>query len=254
MTLDFGLNEEGYGRAMVVFAHPDDAEWGSSGTASKLVSEKWDVTYVVCTDGSKGTSDRDITSERLSEIRQREQINAGKVIGLKDVVFLGYPDGYLEPSLSLRKDIAREIRKHKPGILICPYPMRSLDGPYQGSGHPDHIAAGEATLSAVFPSARDHLTFPDLLQEGLEPWAVKEVWIVGHPSPDLFIDISSEFEKSVLALLEHKSQMSLSDDEVRQRLTEWKGNKAHSNSNFGFKGRAHGQGMKYAESFKRLRY
>ena len=254
MTLDFGSKEEGYGRAMVVFAHPDDAEWGSSGTASKLVAEKWDVTYVVCTDGSKGTANLDITSEQLSKIRREEQINAGKIIGLKDVVFLGYPDGYLEPSLDLRKDIAREIRKHKPGILICPYPMRSLDGPYPGSGHPDHIAAGEATLSAVFPSARDHLTFPDLLKEGLDPWAVKEVWIVGHPSPDLFIDISSEFEKSVSALLAHKSQMSMTDDEVKQRLIEWKGSKSNNPYDFGFKGRAHGQGMKYTESFKRPRY
>ncbi|PZC45750.1 MAG: N-acetylglucosaminyl deacetylase, LmbE family [Chloroflexi bacterium] len=254
MTLYIEPNEDGYGRAMVVFAHPDDAEWGSSGTASKLVADKWDVTYVVCTDGSKGTANRDITSEQLSKIRHKEQINAGKIIGLKDVVFLDYPDGYLEPSLNLRKDIAREIRKHKPGILICPYPMRSLDGPYQGSGHPDHIAAGEATLSAVFPSARDYLTFPDLLQEGLEPWAVKEVWIVGHPSPDLFIDISSEFEKSVSALLAHKSQMSMTNDEVRQHLIKWKGATQQNDSDFRFKGRAHGQGMKFAESFKRLRY
>ena len=97
------------------------------------------------------------------------------------------------------------------------------------------------------------LHFQSFYKKGLSP-AVKEVWIVGHPAPDLFIDISSEFEKSVLALLAHKSQMSMNDDEVRQRLIEWKGNKSHNNSNFGFKGRAHGTGMKYAESFKRLRY
>ena len=242
MTLDFEPSEQGYGRAMAVFAHPDDAEWGCSGTASRWASENWEVIYVVCTEGSKGTNKRSISSEELTDTRHKEQIKAGEIIGLKDVVFLDYPDGYLEPNLELRRDITREIRKYKPGILICHYPMRSLDGPYQGSGHPDHIAAGEAALSAVFPSARDHLTFPELLDEGLEPWAVKEVWIMGHPSPDVFVDISLEFEKSVSALLAHKSQMSMTDAEVKAHLIEWK------------QSRAHGQGMKYAETFKRLKY
>ena len=109
---------------MVVVAHADDAEFGCSGTVAKWCAEGVEVVYVICTDGSKGTGDRTITSEELSEIRTREQVEAGKVLGLKDVVFLGYPDAYLEPTLELRRDIAREIRRHRPDVVICMYPMR----------------------------------------------------------------------------------------------------------------------------------
>ena len=158
-------NEE-FSRGMVVVAHPDDAEFSSSGTAAKWCAAGWEVVYVLCTDGSKGTSDRSLTSEDLARIRREEQIEAGKVLGLKDVVFLDHPDAYLQPTLEVRKQITAEIRRHKPDVLITMYPMRNLDGGY-GFGHPDHMAAGEAAMAAVFPTARDHLTFPELLEEGL---------------------------------------------------------------------------------------
>ncbi len=147
-------------RAMVVVAHADDAEWGCAGTVAKWCAEGWEVVYVLCTDGSKGSEDPEMTSGRLVEIRKQEQLDAGKVLGLKDIVFLGYEDSMLEPTLELRRDIAREIRRHRPDVLICMNPVRSVDG--EGYlGHPDHFASGEAALSAVFPSSRDRLTFPE---------------------------------------------------------------------------------------------
>ena len=142
--------EEKFTRGMVVVAHADDAEYGCSGTVAKLCSEGWEMVYVLCTDGSKGSGDREVTGEELVRIRRQEQTNAGEVLGLKDVVFLDYEDSTLEPTLGLRRDIAREIRRHRPDVVIAPYPMRTLDGGW-GVGHPDHLAAGEATLSAVSP-------------------------------------------------------------------------------------------------------
>ncbi len=136
-------NEEPFQRGMVVMAHPDDAEWSCSGTVAKWCAEGWEVVYVLCTDGSKGSSDLEMTPEKLIKIREKEQRNAGKVLGLKDVVFLGYPDAYLEPTLELRKDIAREIRRHKPDVLITNSPARDTERGHYVS-HPDHLSAGEA--------------------------------------------------------------------------------------------------------------
>ena len=138
------------------------------------------VVYVLCSDGSKGSDDPKETQESISKTRELEQIAAGKVLALKTVEFLGFPDSELEPTLELRKAIAREIHRHKPDILICPNPDRSLGaGVY--IGHPDHQAAGEAALSAVYPTARDRLTYPDLLEEGFEPHKVQEVWGMVRP-------------------------------------------------------------------------
>jgi len=226
-------------KAMVVVAHADDAEYSCSGTVAKLCSQKWDVAYVLCTNGSKGSSNKNMTSEEIAAIRRKEQVEAGQVLGLKDVAFLNYEDSVLEPSLSLRKDIARQIRKYRPDVLITSYPARNLNGNY-GLGHPDHIAAGEAAMAAVFPTARDHLTFPELLKEGYEPHKVSEVWIVGAPDPDLWVDVSDHMETSIKALLKHSSQMSRSDEEIKEMM--------HS----GRRERAEGKGMLYAETFKRI--
>ena len=149
------MNEEENGlRGMVIVAHADDAEYGCSGTVSKLCTEGWEMVYVMCTDGSKGSSDCDVTETELATTRRQEQIDAGEILGLKDVVFLGYPDSYLQPTLDLRKDLAREIRRHRPEIVICQYPLRTLDGGW-GVGHPDHLAAGEA-------ACKEHGRVPDM--------------------------------------------------------------------------------------------
>ena len=235
--------ENGYSRGMVVVAHADDAEFGCSGTVARLCDEGWEMVYVMCTDGSKGTSDREISGKELSQIRRREQRNAGKVLGLNDVVFLDYEDSLLQPTLELRRDIAREIRRHKPDVVITTHPQRSLNGAGWGIGHPDHMAAGEAALSAVFPTARDHLTFPELLEAGLEPHKVAEVWVMGHPEPDHWMDVTDHMDTSIKALMQHESQMNgRPEAEITERMRDWR------------RQRAVGKGMQYAEAFRRFSF
>jgi LmbE family N-acetylglucosaminyl deacetylase len=232
--------DQEFTRGMVVVAHADDAEYGCSGTVAKLCAEGWEMVYVLCTDGSKGSSDREIAQEELVRIREGEQVEAGKVLGLRDVVFLRNEDSMLQPTLELRKDIAREIRRYRPDVVITTHPVRSLDGGW-GVGHPDHMAAGEAALAAVFPTARDHMTYPDLLEEGLEPHKVAEVWIMGHPEPDTWVDVTEHIDTSIKALLSHDSQVNgHSPDETANMMREWR------------RKRAEGKGMQYAEAFKRI--
>ena len=223
-------------RAMVVVAHAAAAEWGCAGTVAKWCAEGWEVVYVLCTDGSKGSEDPEMTSGRLVAIRKQEQLDAGKVLGLKDIVFLGYEDSMLEPTLELRRDIAREIRRHRPDVLICMNPVRSVDG--EGYlGHPDHFASGEAALSAVFPSSRDRLTFPELLREGLEPHKVKEVWMMFHgDTADKFVDVSAYMDTAVDALKAHQTQVSEEDAEVDMR--QWRNSTGKK------------VGFEFAEAFK----
>lgn len=226
-----------YSRAMVVVAHADDAEWGCAGTVAQWCNNGWEVVYVLCTDGSKGTDDAKLTSEELVSIRKKEQLAAGQVLGLHKVVFLDYEDSMLEPTLDLRRDIVRQIRFYKPDILICLSPLRRLDGSSY-FGHPDHLASGEAALSAVFPSSRDRLTYPELLEEGLEPHKVSEVWIMGHDDDDKFVDVTDYIDVAVSALKSHSSQTT--GEDVGQQLIDWRsrtGNKV---------------GFTYAESFKRF--
>ncbi len=226
-----------YSRAMVVVAHADDAEWGCAGTVAQWCNNGWEVVYVLCTDGSKGTDDAKLTSEELVSIRKKEQLDAGQVLGLHKVVFLGYEDSMLEPTLDLRRDIVRQIRFYKPDILICLSPLRRLDGSSY-FGHPDHLASGEAALSAVFPSSRDRLTYPELLEEGLEPHKVSEVWIMGHDDDDKFVDVTDYIDVAVSALKSHSSQTT--GEDVGQQLIDWR-------SRTGKK-----VGFAYAESFKRF--
>lgn len=230
--------EETFRRGMVVIAHADDAEYGCSGTVAKWCAEGWDVVYVVCTDGSKGSSDPEMSAENLVKLRQKEQRNAGKVLGLQDVVFLGFEDAMLEPNLTLRRDIAREIRRYKPDVLICPNPLRQIsDGGWLD--HPDHLAAGEAAMAAVFPTARDRLTFPELLEEGLEPHKVREVWVSWGADSDYYVDVTDYIEVSVEALKQHKSQVG--DYDLDSGIRNWRGRTGER------------VGFKYAESFKRIR-
>lgn len=223
-------------RAMVVFAHPDDAEFGSAGTIAKLARDGKEAVYVVVTDGSKGSSEPDMTPERLIETREKEQRDAAKVLGVKEVEFLGFPDGMLEPTMEVRKAITASIRKHKPDLVIAQSPIRDLSmGVFVQ--HPDHLAAAEATFAAVYPCARDRMTFPELLAQGLEPHAVRELWVAGTSKPDHFIDITLTLEAKIQALLAHASQVG---DRVREMIPE----RAKSI------GEPHG--MEYAEGFHRI--
>ena len=230
-------NQEPYCRGMVVVAHADDAEWGCSGTVARWCAEGWEVVYVLCTDGSKGSDNPDMTSDELVKIRREEQGDAAKVLGLCDVVFLGYEDAALQPTLELRRDIAREIRRYRPDVLICMAPTRDLtDNGYLG--HPDHLASGEAALSAVYPTARDRLTFPELLQEGLEPHKVREVWIMESETPDKVVDVTDYMDTAIRALQAHQTQVSCEDADKYMR--QWR-------SRIGEKA-----GLEYAEAFKRF--
>ena len=225
-----------YSRAMVVVAHPDDAEWGCSGTVAGLCRKGWEVVHVICTDGSKGSDDPNVTSGELVKTRRAEQLEAARILGLKHVEFLNYPDSYLTPSLELRKDIARAIRKHKPDVLICANPNRDLSESFY-IGHPDHQAAAEAALSAVFPTARDLLTYPDLLEEGLLPHKVREVWaMIGPDRANHFVELSEEdLETAIKALEAHFSQVP---PDAGDHVREWRSRNGKK------------KGLEYAEAFK----
>lgn len=227
--------EKPYSRAMVVMAHPDDAEYSCSGTVAKWTRMGWEVVYVLCTDGSKGSDEPGMTTEKLAAIRKQEQLNAAKILGLKDVVFLNYPDSYLTPSLELRRDVVRAIRRYKPDILICPNPTRSLEG-NSYLGHPDHMAAGEAALSAAYPTARDRLTYPDLIKEGLEPHKVREVWITMGANANHWVELTEDDLKTAVAAL--KAHVSQVGENAEQRIREWR---ARAGSL---------RGYRYAEAFR----
>lgn len=209
-------------RALVVIAHPDDGEFGAAATIAHLVVGGARVDYVVTTDGGKGTEDPAVTPEQLAATRMSEQRTAADVLGVTDIVHLGYPDGYLTPSLELRRDITRQIRRFRPDLVITLNPQRRLDGnPF--IGHPDHLATGEATLASVYPAARDRLNFPELAtDEGLEPWKVRQVLLIGVEQPNLVLDIAATFETGIAALLAHASQVDGRDIEerVRERARE----------------------------------
>lgn len=204
--------------AMVIFAHPDDAEFIMAGTVAYWAEQGCEVTYVSATSGDKGSSDPDIDREKLIETREKEQRNAADVLGVKYVEFLGYEDATLVADLELRLQITRLIRKYKPQAAICQDPTTRYVGQWYIQ-HPDHIAMGEAALSAIFPSARDHLTFPQLLEEGLEPHKVKYVFLSGPSDPDVWINTTDVFEKKVAALKAHASQVG--DWDPSDMLRSW---------------------------------
>jgi|SRR5438309_277056 LmbE family N-acetylglucosaminyl deacetylase len=193
-------------RAMVVHAHPDDMEFGCGGTVAKLAAGGAEVTLVVCTAGNRG-GEGERSEEELARVREEEQAAAARVLGIKHVVNLGYDDGSLTPSLELRKDITRQIRKYRPNLVFSANPVRNFLPIY--GNHPDHLAAGEATLAAVYPTARNPMAFPELMRdEGLDKWVVDWVYVTGAVGePDHYEDITAYIEKKVEALLCHKSQL-----------------------------------------------
>ncbi|HEX6138858.1 MAG TPA: PIG-L deacetylase family protein [Candidatus Limnocylindria bacterium] len=205
-------------RALVIFSHPDDAEFGAAPTIAALTAAGARVDYVVTTDGGKGTDDASVAPEELAATRIAEQRAAADVLGVGEIVHLGYPDGYLTPSLELRRDITRQIRHFRPDLVIAQNPQRRTDGnPF--IAHPDHLATGEATLAAVYPAARDRHNFPELLDEGLEPWKVRQVLVTGVERANLWIDVSATWETGLAALRRHASQVQ-DWDPVEQRLRE----------------------------------
>ncbi|MCC6313928.1 MAG: PIG-L family deacetylase [Thermomicrobiales bacterium] len=206
----------GPGRVAVIFAHPDDAEFICSGTVARWAAEGAQVTYVLLTNGDKGSDDPTMTHERLAAIRMAEQRAACAVLGVAEVLFLGHPDAMLVNTLDLRRELVRVIRTIRPDTVICQDPtVRYVGQSYLN--HPDHRAAGEVTLDAIYPAARDRMTFPELLAEGLEPHKVAEVYLAGSESPDTAIDITDYFETKLAALRAHRSQMGEWDPDAEVR-------------------------------------
>lgn len=192
-------------RILVINAHPDDVDFGAAGTVARWTDAGTEVSYCIVTDGDAGGNDHSISRPEMATLRRAEQTAAAKQVGVQDVRFLGYPDGRLEATLGLRKDLARVIRQVRPDRLLCPSPERNYAR--AGVSHPDHRAAGSAALDAVYPDARNPFAFPELLaDEGLEPWKVREVWITGSPSPDHYVDITEVFSRKIAALQAHASQ------------------------------------------------
>jgi len=186
---------------MVVCAHPDDAEFGAAGTVAHWTEEGRVVVYVICTNGDKGTSDRTLTPDQLVKIRRKEQEAAADVLGVQEVVFLDYPDQGLEDTPELRKQIVRMIRTYRPRVLVTSDPYRRY------LWHRDHRIIGQVAMDAVFPFARDHLSYPDLLAQGLEPHKVKEIWFWGAEDINYRSDISATFDRKIEALRCHASQI-----------------------------------------------
>jgi LmbE family N-acetylglucosaminyl deacetylase len=209
-------------RALVIFSHPDDAEFSAAPAIATLTRRGVQVSYVVTTDGGKGTEDPAVTPEQLAATRIEEQRAAADTLGVGEIVHLGYPDGYLTPSLELRRDIVRQIRRFRPELVIAQNWQRRDDGnPF--IAHPDHLATGEATLAAVYPAARDRLNFPELLEEGLEPWKVRQVLVTGVERPNLWIDVSETMDIGLQAVRCHVSQFDDWADveaRVRERIGE----------------------------------
>ena len=207
-------------RVLVVTAHPDDVDFGSAGTVATFVSQGVEVSYCILTDGDAGGFDPSVPRSEIAGIRQAEQRAAAAALGVADVTFLGYPDGALYVTHELRRDITRVIRRVRPQRVLCSSPERNYLRIY--ASHPDHLAAGEATLCAVYPDARNPFAHPSLAEEGLEAWTVPEVWVMGGPAgaPATYVDITDAFDKKVEALRCHVSQVSQFED-LAGFLRQW---------------------------------
>jgi LmbE family N-acetylglucosaminyl deacetylase len=208
---------------LLIGAHPDDPDFSSAGTVALWVAAGLRVVYVVVTSGDKGTPDRTMTNERLVTTREAEQIAAAAEAGVTDVVFLRFPDGEVLPDLALRGAITREIRRWQPYAVMTHDPLTMF---YNNAfiNHPDHRAVGTATIDAIYPTARDPLQFySHILEEGLEPHKVKEIYIFGTESPTVVVDISSTIDRKLAALHHHASQIgdpAALDERIRQRAAE----------------------------------
>ncbi|MEW5941521.1 MAG: PIG-L deacetylase family protein [Chloroflexota bacterium] len=225
-------------RVMSIHAHPDDQEFTVAGTLAKWANDGAEIVSVVITSGEAGSNNpkhNEDYKRKLAQIREREQRAANKTLGVQITIFLGYPDGELEPTLALRKELTRHIRQYKPDTVVIGDPQ----GVFYGNGyinHPDHRAAAQAALYAVFPSAETRLIFTDLLQAGYAPHKVKRVYIHGSEKPDTWVDISSTMNVKLRALRKHKSQ--LGDWDPEKMLREWAAEDGKE------------KGLKYAEAFK----
>jgi len=193
-------------RILVVTAHPDDVDFGAAGSVATWTDAGIDVSYCIVTDGDAGGFDPSVPRGEIPAIRRAEQTAAAKTVGVTDLHFLGHPDGRLEPTIELRRDISRVIRIVRPGRVVCQSAERNYARIF--ASHPDHLAAGEATLCAVYPDSRNPFAHPELAAEGLEPHTVAEVWIMAATVATQVVDITDTVDRKIAALRCHESQLA----------------------------------------------
>ena len=204
--------DEVVSRVLVVTAHPDDVDFGVAGSVAAWTNAGIDVAYCVVTDGDAGGFDPAVPRSEIAGIRRTEQLAAAATVGVSDVTFLGYPDGRLVSSIELRRDISRVIRRVRPDRVVAPSP--------DYASHPDHLAAGDATVSAVYPDSRNPFAHPELLAEGYEPHTVGQLWLMAASTRNRFVDVTDTFDKKIAALRCHVSQ--LPDPEgIEDRIRSW---------------------------------
>jgi LmbE family N-acetylglucosaminyl deacetylase len=227
-------------RILIVTAHPDDVDFGAAGSVAAWTDDGIEVSYCIVTDGDAGGFDPAVPRNEIGGIRRAEQTAAAACVGVTDVRFLGHPDGRLESTIELRRDISRVIRQVRPQRVVTQSPVRNYERIY--ASHPDHLATGEATLCAVYPDARNPFAHLELAAEGLEAWTVPEVWLMAGEKPDVHVDITDVIDRKVKALLSHVSQMT-DPDTIDERMRGWAGATAK------MVGLPDGR---YAEAFRRI--
>jgi LmbE family N-acetylglucosaminyl deacetylase len=225
-------------RILAIVAHPDDIEFGVAGSIARWIDEGAQVTYGIVTDGAAGSNDPGTDVKALAEQRQTEQRAAAAAVGVHDVRFLGYPDGVLQPTMALRRDLTRLIRQVRPDRVVCQDPTTVFAGD-DYINHPDHRAAGEAAIYAVFPSAETRPVFPELLDDDCEPHHVSEIYLTLTMQPNTHVDITATIDRKIAALLCHKSQVGA---EVEEWVRGWN---AEAGKEIG---------VPFAESFRVMRF
>lgn len=202
-------------KVLLIFAHPDDAEFACGGSIARWCAEGCEVNYVLATSGDAGSHDLEMTNERLISIREEEQREAARVLGARECVFLRYRDGFVEDTAEFRGQIVRQIRIFRPDVVVTWDPFRTT------FNHRDHRLTGQAALDAVYPLARSHLSYVEHIQEGLEPHRVPEALLAGPTDPNFYVDVSSHLETKIAALLHHKTQTErFPAKELRERMRE----------------------------------
>ena len=227
-------------RALVIVAHPDDADFICAGTCIQMARQGIEVTYMVLTNGDKGNHNPEITRNQLIAMRQIEQRNAAKLCGIKEVLFMDEEDGFLRPRRAIRKRVTREIRRIRPQLIICTNPDRYFVG--EGYiNHPDHRNAGLVAIEAIFPAADNPMFYPDMSDEGYHPHKIKYLYVHGHDAPSLKVDITADLATKVEAILCHKSQFS-DPDAAKARWIEMWAEKQEDGS------------LRYSESFMVMKF
>ena len=219
------MTTNGQKRALVVMAHPDDNEFVCGGTVALLTSKGWSVHIVVTTSGNKGTQDASVTPQQLAFVREQEQRHAAEILGADEPTFMGFPDGYIENSNELRGLLVRQLRLHRPDLVI------TWDGFRPGFNHRDHRRTGRATYDAIYPAADDHLFYPSHKLDNLLPHRPSALLLAGTDSPDYLVDVTSVMTIKVRSILAHESQMhgrteAMVMDRYRRRIIEERGNDA----------------------------